>query len=563
MFLAAAALFAAGLSQAGAAEVKPIAAVAVASYNDLIDDVNFVGGLVDRPALGAGLDGLVTLVTQGKGLTGVDKARPFGAIVQASDESDIAGYVFLPINDFKAALELLKLYNTVDDQGGVYKLTPKDGKQVVYVKQHHAWACFSDKAESLAHIAGDPLAAVRGMEKTYIVGARVFLNNVPETLRDKVLAGLKSGIENEANTKKGDENDEQFALRKKFMEQTEAYLVRTISDLEQIDLGWGLDRKVAKTYFDVSLTAKPGSEAAKEIALAAETKTNFAGFRIPGAAALYAVAGPIPESKQQIAQGLIELVRSHAMAHIAKEAPENKREAAKEVFGGGLDLLTKIVKSGRVDVAMTGLLGENSATGLGAFYIADGKLLDKIVHTAVKAIEEEHPELTQFVKLDARTSNGLNIHTISIPIPENAENREKVVKYIGENFEAVVAIGDDEMYVALGRDHVATVKKAVAASREAGAKSVEPIKFSYAAQPIAGAIAAIGKPEEQTVAKMAVAELKKSPHNDHVNFTVRPVDNGVRMRLEVEPGLLRLAGRIVVMRMEGKAPTTSTEASEK
>ncbi len=52
------------------------------------------------------------------------------------------------------------------------------------------------------------------------------------------------------------------------------------------------------------------------------------------------------------------------------------------------------------------------------------------------------------------------------------------------------------------------------------------------------------------------AELKKSPGKDHVSLTVRPIANGVQLRLEVEQGLLRLAGRMAVMQMEGKpAPT--------
>ena len=51
----------------------------------------------------------------------------------------------------------------------------------------------------------------------------------------------------------------------------------------------------------------------------------------------------------------------------------------------------------------------------------------------------------------------------------------------------------------------------------------------------------MGKPQERPAAKMAVAELKKSPGKDHMKFTMRPIENGVRLRLEVESGLLRLA----------------------
>ncbi len=135
--MAAAVLFGACLSQA--AEPKPIAALAVASYNDLIGDVNFVGALADQPNFGAAADGVIALATQFKGLAGIDKTRPFGAIIQAAGEGenvggDIAGYVCVPITNFKQALGLLKLFNNVESEDGVYKLTPKDGGKTTYVK---------------------------------------------------------------------------------------------------------------------------------------------------------------------------------------------------------------------------------------------------------------------------------------------------------------------------------------------------------------------------------------------------------------------------------------------
>ena len=49
MFLGLAIVLGLGLSRSAAAETKPIAALTVTSYNDLVDDVNFVGGLVQRP----------------------------------------------------------------------------------------------------------------------------------------------------------------------------------------------------------------------------------------------------------------------------------------------------------------------------------------------------------------------------------------------------------------------------------------------------------------------------------------------------------------------------------
>ncbi len=497
LFLTIAVVVGLGVSQAKAAEPKPIAALAVTNYDNLIGDVNFVGGLAERPQLGVALDGLVTLLTQGKGLAGVDKARPWGAIVQANGEEDIVGYLCVPITNFNDALDLLKLYHKVTAEGEVYKLTPQHGGQGIYVKKHGDWACFSDKAESLANIASDPLAALTGLEKDYLVAGRIFVANVPERLRAKFIAKFKSGIEKEAASKKADESDEQYAQRKKFVEQVEAYLVRVVGDLDQINAGWALDRTAGKTYVDFSVTAKPGTETAAEMAMASQATTMFAGFRPADAMSMWAIASAIPQAKQEIAASLTTAVRGKVLSEIEKNTPEKKRGTAKEVAGNVFDLLAKIITAGRIDAVLTSEVGPNSATGLGAAYVADGALLDKILHEVVAAAEEEHPELAQYVNLDAETVNGLKVHKVSIPVPGRVENRgplvQQLVQLIGEDFDVIIAVGKENVYFAAGRDAEAKLKKAIDSSNETGSKAVSPLIVSFAIEPITDAIAVEGK----------------------------------------------------------------------
>ena len=203
--MAAAVLFGACLSQA--AEPKPIAALAVASYNDLISNVNFVGALADQPNFGTAADGVIALATQFKGLAGIDKTRPFGAIIQAAGEGenvggDIAGYVCVPITNFKQALGLLKLFNNVESEDGVYKLTPKDGGKTTYVKDSASGPASPTRPNRWPSVVADPLKVLGGLEKNYIVSGRIFLGNVPDSLREKFMAGLKEGFAKGATTRR-------------------------------------------------------------------------------------------------------------------------------------------------------------------------------------------------------------------------------------------------------------------------------------------------------------------------------------------------------------------------
>jgi hypothetical protein len=557
MFLAAAVVCGMALSPSGAAETKPIAAVAVASYNDLLGDVNFVGKLVDRPDLGIALEGAAAWFTQGKGLAGIDKTRPWGLIIQASGETDFSGYAFVPVTDFKAALGLLEtLFDKVEAEGDVYKLTPKDGDKVSYVKQHGTWACFAEKPEMLAHCDADPTALLGHLEKRSIVSGHVFLANVPEGLREKFLSQLKEGLLKDA-AQHGDESNAEYAGRKKFIDQLESYLPRVFGELDQVVLAWGLDRTTEKTFIDVSVTAKSGTKTAEEMGLAGKVTTNFAGFRLPGAAVTALWGGPMPPAKQELAASLIEAVRGKALAD-AEKKPADKRAVAKEVVNDAADLLQKIIKSGHADGAAAVLVSPKAATALLAGYVADGTLLDKILHVIAKTVLAEHPELAQFVKLDAEKSGSVTFHKISIPIPQDAKDRQKVVQLIGEKLDVVIGVGPENAYLAVGRNAPATLKKAIDGSAKAGAKPVAPLEVSLAVKPVMGFAAVMGEPKDRPNAAMIESELKKTPGKDHVTLTVRPISNGVQIHLEVEQGLVRLVGHLATMGMEQK-----TEAGAK
>ena len=549
MCMAVAVVFGMGLSPSPAAEPKPIAVLAVASYNDLISDVNFAGSLVERPQLGATIEGLLAMVTQGKGLAGVDRTRPWGVIIQAGGEKNFTGYAFLPVTDFKEALGLLKLYFTVDSGDGIYKLTPTSGEKVSYVKQQGAWAMFADKPEVLAQASGDPLAAAGKLEKDFIVAGRLFLANVPAELREKFLSQVKQGLQ-QAAARHGDESSEVHAGRQKLIDLAEPYLTRVLNELDQVVFSWGLDRTAEKVSADVSVTAKPGTKTAEEMGLAAKAMTNLTGFQIPGAALTAAWAGTMPAAKREIASSLIEFLRGKGLADIEKKMPESRRASTKEAINDGADLLQKIVKSGHVDGADTLLFGSSGATGLLAGYVADGALLDKILHTVAKAVVEEHPEAAQFVQLDAEKSDSINFHKISIPIPKDAKNREILVQLVGEKFDFVIGVGQETAYLAMGRDAMASLKTAIDASTRAGAKAVLPLEFSMAMKPLVAFAATAGKAKDRQNAAMSEAELEKTPGKDHIGLTVRPISNGVQVRLEVEQGVLRLFGRLVLANMQ-------------
>jgi len=146
------------------------------------------------------------------------------------------------------------------------------------------------------------------------------------------------------------------------------------------------------------------------------------------------------------------------------------------------------------------------------------------------------------LKLDAGKCKGVNLHTVSIPVPQDAPDRDNAVKLIGQPLEIVVGVGKQSVYVSAGRDAMKALRGAIERSAD-GAEKLAPMKVSVAVGPIAKFIEAVGQhaPERERAAKVAEA-LEKMSGQDHVKLEASSIDRGVQLRLEIEPDVVKLIG---------------------
>lgn len=290
VLLAVSLVLGAGLFRPAAAEVKPAIVAAVASYNELLEDVGFLGKLADRPDLGSAMEGAIALATHGRGLAGIDKSRPLGVVFQIDGE-DVSYYGFVPVTDLKAVLGVVEAFADVAPAGALYKIVLKDGTKTWYVKGQDGWAFIGESPEDLAHCDANPLALLSGMEKHYLLSGRMFVANFPAKIFEKIIADRKKDSERDWK-RTPDVSDAEYAAAMKLNDNMIRLEVEPMADLDQVTLGWGLDRSSGKTFIDSSVTARPGTPTAA--AFVDEVKTQFAGFRMPGASLTFNFAWTIP-----------------------------------------------------------------------------------------------------------------------------------------------------------------------------------------------------------------------------------------------------------------------------
>jgi hypothetical protein len=175
-----------------------------------------------------------------------------------------------------------------------------------------------------------------------------------------------------------------------------------------------------------------------------------------------------------------------------------------------------------------------------------------VIKELVAVAKEEDEKVADVVKLDVGSHEGVNLHAISIPIPEDADNREAAVELLGENVDIVLGIGPEAVYAAAGQDAMETLKQGITSSKEQAGKEVPPMQMSLAAGPIAEFIAKFGEEETKPVAAMLAVTLQQVEGKDHIKITSVPIPRGVKVEILIESGIVKLIGSLT--QMQGGGP---------
>lgn len=527
---------------------KPVAVVSLAGYDAFIGDIKYVATLANNPELGVGVEGLLKLVTKNQGLAGLDKTKPWGAVLYVTGEKP-TGYVFLPVTDFAKLADATEgLIGKVEDLGnGLHKIPGKDHKPPTYAKEGKGWAFFADKEENLTNLPDDPSSLLGGLNKQYQAAVRLNAGDMSPELRQKVLAGIETGAARDSG-KRWNESEEDHALRLKVIGEVVKYVKTIVNDLQDITLGWNLDTKADKCYLEATVVAKAGTEMAKAIQMSRDSHSRFAGFAVNDAAIVGNVNGQLPAFKADFLKEVIDAIQKKAAADIEKHDKGPSAEAGKQFVEKLFPMIQETIANGRVDKGVSIVLKPNALTVLAGGAIVNNGRLEEMANLVVGAIKADHPEMTanidNWVKLNAGEFNGVALHTISIPIPPDANDRDKVVPLIGETLEVVIGTNKDSVYLAAGRDPMDALKKAIEQSAADVSKSVPPMEISISLSKVADFVAAVGKPHERPQAAKLAAALKESSGGDHAILRAQPIDNGMRYRLEIEPGVLKAIGQM-------------------
>jgi len=529
--------------------MKTVAVVAVSDYEQLIADIDKLGELGGQVKAGQQMEGMLNFFTQNKGLAGLDKTKPWGAVVQ-TDGFQFMPVVCVPVTDLSALLELATMFQMKTTEVGDGITEIEIPNQSIYVKEGTGWAFLAQSAEMLAATPDNPQAMFAQLTADYDVGVRLMVQNVPEMYRSIGVEQMRAGMEQGMEQMEG-ESDEDFASRRKGAEAQIEQLAQMINELEELTLGANYDGAQGNLILDGISKPLAGTDSAEAAAIYASAKTAFAGCLDDNAAIRFnmSVQSP-PELMAKYAdqtKAQMDSMRKQLMNAIENEADlpnDAARETVKSAAGDVMDSLEATIMSGTFDVAGHVNVSTTEVSILSGGFVKEPAKLESALKK-VAAMMEGQPDFPG-VQWNAATHAGMTIHTMTIPVPDW---EDEVQKILGGEMDIALAIGNDSFYFAAGTDNMAKLKAAIDASGQS--QSVKPFNMSLSLLPFIQTGKALDKTNNPILADLNEA-LLTAEGMDEIHMTVEGMDGQIRGRLELESGVLKAIGAgVQAARMQG------------
>lgn len=207
---------------------KPLVVMSMSSYNTLVDDPGSIAPVAKMDKMPTWMESMIKLFAEGKQVWGLDKTKPWGAVIQLKD-GKLSAYGFVPVSDPETLQSELSdhIASTVEWGYGVYKVEGTEGGKTLYAKPTDSgYIIVSNKSDTLDDVPDNPAKLLEGMDKQYDFAIRINTCNIPAEHGRKLLDKI------------GEELNDRFGLYSLVPETTLKVLEGAAWELDQITLGW-------------------------------------------------------------------------------------------------------------------------------------------------------------------------------------------------------------------------------------------------------------------------------------------------------------------------------------
>jgi len=515
---------------ASAAEMKTVAAVSIADVNTLLKTVKDIsaktGGTPDAVNM---FEGFLLFVDV------LDTTKPLGIVVQ-SDGNNFQGFAFAPISDI-AQIPFIQFLDLEETGPGQYELMLPNGLPI-HVIQQKKWMFLTLGAELSGDLPDDPSTLLDGMNKKYILGAKINVSALPQNLMLRFLdiARLMVGSNMEENTQ------ENFNA---MLNEIEKALVQ----IDTIQLGLAVDPSTTDITLEAVVNVLPNTEYAEQFTEMSKMTTMSTGFFQPQGSILTTInAGTFGENQQTQLHASLDAYFTVFREGVDEQGLGEEEEALVNSLLDNLEsVLNSSIDVGKFDAGFTML---NNGTVLAVAKIAEGERITDSLKQLLEAVPQNYHK---YIKLEGEDYEGYKLSSFVIPL-KDLGFPELPKAFANKTLTALIGVKNDSVCLGVGIDPnvTAELKKAID-----GSKTEVPLPTTtFIITP--GEVAKLVKSWEllelsnnvPEFVKQLVDELEKCPADATIMQTRVYTQNSVETRITASGQLIPVFAKLFQVVLE-------------
>ncbi|MBI5758154.1 MAG: hypothetical protein HZA46_06525 [Planctomycetales bacterium] len=524
----------------------PLVIVSVASVERLLKQADITFDTAGRAELSETVNGLLERVGDLKGL---DRNQPLGLLIymQGITPQVVA---FAPVTNLDNLLKTIEIGPVTTKKISEDRIEIAGPRQTLKGKIQKGYAFLSNTDEALDHEFGDPAKFTAKLSATYDIAASISLKTLPAFTRDLFLGFMRTQTEINLQRRDG-EPEGGFRIRKADGMRNLEFIELLLTQGEELTLGWNVSQSERNAALEIIATATPDSELASNFNELRAVRSYFANLvkdtsKYPLVASL---SWKIDKSGQKFMKELfagIEIDLGKQLAKAANPKDADVTTTTDKALHDLLDVLRDTAQAGHFDLAAQ-FVGEPGKPFvlLGGLKVTDGDKLSSAVTDIVTRLKG-NADLAE-VQVNVAEHKGVRLHRI-----QGKQSGPQEEKLYGTKPSIYVGAGGNVFWFAVGGDNaLVELRKSIDIVDKPVADTVTTVPFQFVMNfsrwmELFGG----GASGSEGFASRAKSAFNKG--GDTLRIDVKPLENGMRMRVQLDEAFIRLLGQEIGRRVDDR-----------
>jgi hypothetical protein len=589
---------------------RPLLTVTFASADRFMSQAQYIFEAAEKPEMFAILEGFVSSTLND--LEGFNREKPFGIMgyLPVAFPPMPEFVAFVPVDSVEAATKLVEKAPVVirkDDEEGRYEVIGPSRTFPVLMKDGYAFLPLGDNPseEILDREFPDPAALLASQAQQFDASVRLDVDSLPQATRSLLMTLISTGISTQLQQRDG-EPEGAYLIRRTEGERGLEALKMLINDCQKITIGLKVDDVEHAVNFDMIIDALEGSKFLKEILASTERPSYFIPLLDDDAAVSISMSTMIADRDRD---SYIEMMEGVKM-EVTRLIEENKLGATPDEnspIGQALTAVQKTIEERHLDVFAQFYRDSSGKLAIvWASRVVDGDLINAGFQDALIRLRDvEDVKKAGDLQVGSGEHQGVNFNRLVF-----AAQPSEAVAVFGNNIGLTVGFGARTCWGVIGGDEsFSTLKMVMDRLEEASQNPVERttppsfraifnvnqlIEFASIAE-TAGQKARTEREQAAAAADLAQTTLEKPPAatsaaeggqpsgnsrregrrggrqqrrdrggeifketlaegDDRIEIDSRLTETGMRTRIRLEEGFVRVFGRLIAEAFLPAAP---------